>query len=107
MRASSRRTRQAAKAAGTDWAFDAREASKAWPVALSASFMGSTPPPFSSSPRVWIGLSTAGDRRRKAAAKCRLRWDLQTLLPRFAIVDTARDNDAPRAREGCAGIRAG
>ena len=52
-------------------------------------------------------LDWAKHRRRKAAAKCHLRLDLQSLLPRFAIVDTARDNDAVRAREVCAGIRAG
>jgi hypothetical protein len=33
--------------------------------------------------------------------------DLQSFLPRFAIVDTARDNDNKRARELCAGIKAG
>jgi hypothetical protein len=52
-------------------------------------------------------LDWAKHRRRKAAAKCHLRLDLQSLLPRFAIVDTARDNDNARARELCAGIRAG
>jgi len=46
-------------------------------------------------------------RRRKAAAKCHLRLDLQSFLPRFVIVDTARHNDAKRARELCAGIKAG
>ena len=52
-------------------------------------------------------LDWAKHRRRKAAAKCHLRLDLHSLLPRFAIVDTARDNDDARAREVCAGIRAG
>ena len=52
-------------------------------------------------------LDWARHRRRKAAAKCHLRLDLHSLLPRFAIVDTARDNDNARAREVCAGIRAG
>jgi hypothetical protein len=52
-------------------------------------------------------MSWAKHRRRKAAAKCHLRLDLQSLLPRFAIVDTARDNDNGRAREVCAGIRSG
>ncbi len=50
-------------------------------------------------------MSWAKHRRRKAAVKCHLRLDLQSLLPRFAIVDTARDNDNGRAREVCAGIR--
>ena len=52
-------------------------------------------------------LDWARHRRRKAAAKCHLRLDLQSFLPRFAIVDTARHNDARRARELCAGIKAG
>jgi hypothetical protein len=52
-------------------------------------------------------LDWAKHRRRKAAAKCHLRLDLRSQLPRFAIIDTARENDAKRARELCAGIRAG
>jgi hypothetical protein len=52
-------------------------------------------------------MDWARHRRRKAAAKCHLRLDLQSFLPRFAMVDTARDNDAKRARELCAGIKAG
>ena len=52
-------------------------------------------------------LDWAKHRRRKAAAKCHLRLDLHSHLPRFALVDTARDNDAQRAREVCAGLRAG
>src|SRR5579862_5336226 len=52
-------------------------------------------------------MDWAKHRRRKAAAKCHLRLDLQSFLPRFAIVDTAKHNDARRAREVCAGIKAG
>lgn len=52
-------------------------------------------------------LDWAKHRRRKAAAKCHLRLDLHSFLPRFAIIDTARENDARRARELCAGIRPG
>jgi hypothetical protein len=52
-------------------------------------------------------MDWAKHRRRKAAAKCHLRLDLQTFLPRFAVIDTARDSDSKRAREVCAGIRAG
>jgi hypothetical protein len=52
-------------------------------------------------------MDWAKHRRRKAAAKCHLRLDLQSFLPRFAIVDTAHHNDAKRAREVCAGIKAG
>lgn len=52
-------------------------------------------------------LDWARHRRRKAAAKCHLRLDLRSQLPRFVLLDTARENDAKRARELCAGIRAG
>jgi hypothetical protein len=52
-------------------------------------------------------MDWAQHRRRKAAAKCHLRLDLQSFLPRFAIIDTARDADAKRAREVCAGVKAG
>jgi hypothetical protein len=62
----------------------------------------STPIPLIASCLDW-----AKHRRRKAAAKCHLRLDLQSFLPRFAIVDTARHNDAKRAREVCAGVKAG
>lgn len=53
------------------------------------------------------GMDWAKHRRRKAAAKCQVRLDLQSFLPRFAIVDTARPADAKRARELGAGIREG
>jgi len=49
----------------------------------------------------------AKHRRRKAAAKCHLRMDLQSFLPRFAIVDTARQHDSIRAKELCAGLSEG
>jgi hypothetical protein len=52
-------------------------------------------------------MDWAKHRRRKAAAKCHLRLDLQSFLPRFAIIDTAREADAKRARELCAGIKEG
>lgn len=52
-------------------------------------------------------MDWAKHRRRKAAAKCHLRLDLQTFLPRFAIVGTAGEHDSRRARELCAGVRAG
>ena len=52
-------------------------------------------------------LDWAKHRRRKAAAKCHLRLDLQSMLPRFAIIDVAREHDASRAAELCAGLRAG
>lgn len=52
-------------------------------------------------------MDWAKHRRRKAAAKCHLRLDRQTFLPRFAIVGTAGEHDSLRARELCAGVRAG
>jgi hypothetical protein len=52
-------------------------------------------------------IDWAKHRRRKAAAKCHLRLDLQSFLPRFAIIDTAAENDNKRAAEVCAGIREG
>jgi hypothetical protein len=52
-------------------------------------------------------MDWAKHRRRKAAAKCHLRLDLHSFLPRFAIIDTARENDGKRSRELCAGIRPG
>lgn len=52
-------------------------------------------------------LDWAQHRRRKAAAKCHLRLDLQSLLPRCAIIDVAREHDASRAEELCAGLRSG
>lgn len=52
-------------------------------------------------------MDWARHKRRKAGAKAHMRLDLQSFLPRFAIVDTARPNDNKCAREMCAGIRAG
>ena len=52
-------------------------------------------------------LDWAKHRRRKAAAKCHLRLDLQTFLPRCAIVNTAAEHDNVRARELCAAVQPG
>jgi hypothetical protein len=52
-------------------------------------------------------MDWAQHRRRKAAAKCHLRLNLQSFLPSVAIVDTARDSDAKRARELTAGLKSG
>ncbi len=52
-------------------------------------------------------MDWAKHRRRKAAAKCHLRLDLQSFLPRFAILGSAHDADNRRARELCAGLREG
>jgi hypothetical protein len=52
-------------------------------------------------------MNWAKHRRRKAAAKCHLRLNLQSFLPHFALVDTARHSDAKKAWELCAGLLAG
>lgn len=52
-------------------------------------------------------MDWAKHRRRKAAAKCHMRLDLQTFLPRFAIVKSANSHDSKEARGVCAGIGAG
>lgn len=52
-------------------------------------------------------LDWARHRRRKAAAQCHLRLDLHRFRPCVVLIDPARANDAKRAREVCAGIRAG
>ncbi len=48
-----------------------------------------------------------GGRLQRAAAKCHLRLDLQTFLPRCAIVDSVAEHETQRARELCANIHAG
>ena len=52
-------------------------------------------------------IDWAKHRRRKAAAKMHMRLDLKRFLPSFAIVDTAKHNDAKRARELCADLKDG
>jgi len=52
-------------------------------------------------------MDWAKHRRRKAAAKCHMRLDLQTFLPRFALVKSAGSHDSVEARELCADIRSG
>ena len=52
-------------------------------------------------------MDWASHRRRKAAAKLHLRLNLQSFLPRFAIVATAREGDITRSREMCAGLKRG
>ena len=49
----------------------------------------------------------AQHRRRKAAAKCHVRLNLQSFLPGYVVIDTAREHDNQRARELCAGIQGG
>jgi len=52
-------------------------------------------------------IDWARHRRRKAAAKLHLRLNLQSFLPAFAIIDTAKHNDNKRARELCAELQEG
>jgi hypothetical protein len=52
-------------------------------------------------------MDWAKHRRRKAAAKLHLRLDLQTFLPAFAIVDSAKGHDSTKAHELCAGLKSG
>jgi Transposase DDE domain/Domain of unknown function (DUF4372) len=52
-------------------------------------------------------MDWAKHRRRKAAAKLHLRLNLQSFLPTFAIVNKAKESDARKAWEVCAGLKAG
>ncbi|AKJ64174.1 IS4 family transposase [Kiritimatiella glycovorans] len=52
-------------------------------------------------------MDWAKHRRRKAAAKLHLRLNLESFLPAFAIVDSARGHDSTKAHELCAGLKAG
>jgi hypothetical protein len=52
-------------------------------------------------------MDWAKHRRRKAAAKCHMRLDLHTFLPRFALVKAADTHDSSEAAELCADVRAG
>jgi len=52
-------------------------------------------------------MDWARHRRRKAAAKLHLRLDLQSFLPAFAVVDSAKGHDSTKAHELCAGLKSG
>ena len=52
-------------------------------------------------------MDWAKHRRRKAAAKLHLRLNLESFLPAFAIVDSAKGHDSTKAHELCAGLKAG
>jgi hypothetical protein len=53
-------------------------------------------------------LDWAKHRRRKAAAKCHVRLDWASLLPRFVVVASAGEgDDGTRTAELCAGVKAG
>jgi hypothetical protein len=52
-------------------------------------------------------MDWAKHRRKKAAAKCHMRLDLQTFLPRFAVVKAANTGDSSEADHLCAGMKDG
>ena len=52
-------------------------------------------------------MDWAKHRRRKAAAKCHMNLNLQTMLPRYAVVDTAKFHDSKKAWEVCAILQDG
>jgi len=52
-------------------------------------------------------MDWAKHRRRKAAAKLHLRLNLESFLPAFAVVDSAKGHDNTKAHELCAGLKAG
>lgn len=52
-------------------------------------------------------MDWAKHRRRKAAAKCHLRLNLQSFLPACAIIDTAKEHDSRKAQAVCAGLESG
>jgi hypothetical protein len=49
-------------------------------------------------------MDWAKHRRRKAAAKLHLRLNLESFLPAFAVVDSAKGHDSTKAHELCAGL---
>jgi hypothetical protein len=49
----------------------------------------------------------ANHNRRKAAIKCHMRLSLRTLLPNFAFLSSARENDVQQVRRICAGLQRG
>lgn len=52
-------------------------------------------------------MDWAKHRRRKAAAKCHLRLNLQSFLPVCAVIEEASHHDATRAPRLCGGLQAG
>ncbi len=52
-------------------------------------------------------MDWAKHRRRKAAAKCHLRLNLQSFLPSCAVIDTAKHHDSKQAWKLCAALREG
>jgi hypothetical protein len=49
----------------------------------------------------------ANHNRRKAAIKCHLRLSLRSVLPNFAFLGSARENDVQHVRRLCAGLQRG
>jgi len=52
-------------------------------------------------------MNWAKHRRRKAAAKCHMRLNLQSFLPNFAVVKSADSSDAAEAEAVCQSIKSG
>jgi hypothetical protein len=52
-------------------------------------------------------ISWAKHRRRKAAAKCHMRLNLQSFLPGFAVVKEASTHDSTEAYDVCSGLKDG
>ena len=52
-------------------------------------------------------MDWARHRRRKAAAKCHLRMDLQSMLPRFLLISAGKGHEVRDAPVVCADIKAG
>lgn len=52
-------------------------------------------------------MDWAKHRRRKAAAKCHLRLNLQSFLPQCAIIDTAKHHDSRKAQDLCSDLNPG
>ena len=52
-------------------------------------------------------MDWAKHRRRKAAAKCHLRLNLQSFLPGCAVIDTAKHHDTKKAWALCAALEGG
>ena len=52
-------------------------------------------------------MDWAKHRRRKAAAKCHMNLNLQTMLPHCAVVDTAKFHDSKKAWDVCAILKDG
>jgi len=52
-------------------------------------------------------MDWAKHRRRKAAVKCHMNLNLQTILPHYAVVDTAKFHDSKKAWEICGELKPG